>query len=347
VEEGEAQQLQSMLDGLKTFIAGSSDIDGVTFPAKKDVHLSSGAKASPTERSAGIVAPPAAPVASQDGALALDYAYLQSLLDSVGAGESLPSLPAPAPHASVPASAGASSETEGDEDKQSREQKDLLRYFSQADMEELDSEAGVEDGRNEDDSDSEDSEDDRDGERAADLYLRQVLSSNNKSAFNKGSTAKNSRPAPSSPLRPEPSAAVVSPSVQGVGGGFLRSKNGNGGSASRGAQELDSDDEVEEASSALPAPLPADAPPAVPRAGHGSVDSDDEDEDGFQGGAGDSEVDEVDEEDLEGMYASLDPETIREFQVHPHLLRSIYVATFSCGAPPCERKDVVVITINV
>jgi hypothetical protein len=323
-EEAEAQQLQGMLDGLKSFMAGSSDIDGVSFPANKEARSASKAPALAPSPAVALAAP-AAPVAAQEGALALDYDHVQALLKSMAAGGALPSLSSLGGTSAAPTSVptpDVSTEAESEEDKQRLEQKDLLRYFSQADMEEIDSEGGEEGGMNDEDSDSEDSEDDRDGERAADLYLREVLSSNNKSAFNKASSAKDSSArqpasaAPTSPLRPQQSAAVVSPSMLGVGGGYLRGGSG-GGSAHRAVEELDSDDEVEEgATTAAPALATAKVASSVPRAVRGLVDSDDEDEDedegGFREGAGDSEAD---EEDLEGMYASLDPETIREFQV--------------------------------
>jgi len=210
-DEASAAALQSMLDGFKTFMEGSSDVDGISFAPSAAVSRE------PPSSSLGDK-----PAPDSTGSLQLDYDLLDSLLQ----GGTLPP--------STPLLVAASVEEGAEEQARTaagKERADLAGYFSKEDLRQLDSDG--------EDSDSEDEdEDDRQGAHAADQYLENIFKS---SASNKSAPAGHA--GPSSPAEAGTAQAADS-ALLGVGGGYLQPSP----TRRRGASvDVDSDDEVEEA----------------------------------------------------------------------------------------------------
>jgi hypothetical protein len=333
----DAAQLQRMLDGLKSFMAGSSDLDGVTptgVGATKSVPSAKKDLVSPPAPGRASVGPAAgsgeAPVS---GGLQLDYSLLNSLMQSV-------SLHADGTGASaavgVPAASDVANSAGPDKDATPANNAalnvadDLTQYFTHEDL----NDAQNRDSDDDSDDDNSDNEDeDQRGADSADKYLQQILAENaqrgNNSIHPSTSAANRGSGAGEGLVSKEPTSAGA---VLGLGGGILRSGSGVAHSGDV-AEDIDSDDEiVEVAPVAKPAPKPTSAATTqsaqqktrpVMTAGNGTAgvgpkpvaaesapwgdDSDDSDDmDGD---------DEEEEEDWDAKYDNLDPQTIREFQV--------------------------------
>jgi hypothetical protein len=333
----DAAQLQRMLDGLKSFMAGSSDLDGVTPAGSK-----SAAKSVPSAKQ-DLVSPPVpsrtsvgpaagSGEASVSGGLQLDYSLLNSLMQSASLhadGTTASAVGVPPPE-NVANSAGLDKDATPGDNAAPDVADDLAQYFTNEDL----NDAQNRDSDDDSDDDNSDNEDeDQRGADSADKYLQQILAENaqrgnnsvhpSTSAANRGSGAGDG-------LVSKGSTSVGA--VLGLGGGILR---GGSGVAHSGdvSEAIDSDDEIVEVApttksaakpnsaattqSAQQKTRPATSvsnrtagvgaqPVAAGNAPWGDDSDDSDDVDG---------EDEEEEEDWDAKYDSLDPQTIREFQV--------------------------------
>jgi hypothetical protein len=337
----DAAQLQRMLDGLKSFMAGTSDLDGVTPTGSKS------AAKSATSAKHNLTCPPApsrtsvGPAAtsgevSVSGGLQLDYSLLNSLMQSA----SLQSDGSAATAAvGVPAindvtnSAGVAKDTTPANNAAPDVADDLTQYFSHEDLNDAQNRDSDDDS---DDDNSDDEDEDEQGAVSADKYLQQILAENaqrgNNSVQTSASGANRASGAGEGLVSKESDSVGA---VLGLGGGILRSGSGVAHSGDV-FEAIDSDDEIVEVApttksaakatsaattqSAQQTTRPATSvsngtagvgakPVAAECApwGDDSDDSDDMDGEGEGEGEGD--------EDWNAMYDSLDPQTIREFQV--------------------------------
>jgi hypothetical protein len=332
----DAAQLQRMLDGLKSFMAGSSDLDGVTPTGSKS------AAKSATSAKKDLVSPPApsrasvgAAVASDEapvpGGLQLDYSLLNSLMQSVSLhadGTAATAVGVPAV-SDVTNSAGVAKDTTPANNAAPNVADDLAQYFSHEDLNDAQN-GDSDDDSDDDNSDNED--EDEQGAHSADKYLQQILAENaqrGNSVHPSSSAANRASGAGDGLVGKEPTSVGA---VLGLGGGILRSGCAAANSADV-PEDIDSDDEIVEVtpttkSAAKPSSAattqsahqktrPATSVPngtagvgAQPVAagsapwGGDSDDSDDMDGDGVG-----------EEEDWDATYDNLDPQTIREFQV--------------------------------
>jgi hypothetical protein len=340
----DAAQLQRMLDGLKIFMAGTSDLDGVTTTGSKSAAKSvTSAKqniVSPSAPSRASVDPAAGSgEASVSGGLQLDYSLLNSLMQSVSlhadgtTANAAVGVPAPE---RVAHSASLAQDTTPADNAAPDVADDQAQYFTNEDLN--DAQKGDSDDDSDDDNSDNEDEDQR-GADSADKYLQQILAENarrgNNSAQPSTSAANRASGAGDCLVSKEPRSAGA---VLGLGGGILRSDRTTANSADV-SEDTDSDDEiVEVAPVAKPAAKTTSAAAAAttqstqqktrpatsvgssstgvgakPAAagsapwGDDSDDSDDMDGEGEGEGEGD--------EDWDATYDSLDPQTIREFQV--------------------------------
>ena len=229
-EEASAASLQAMLDGFKSFMEGSSDVDGISFgsaPAPKAKKSSASLAPSMKAESATDNSSPA--VGSFSGDLELDYAYLETLMQNASIA------PVPSAVDKTPVLSESEQAEELARVAAEKERADLSGYFSKEDLRPLDSDD--EEGEEGEDSGSDDDADDAEGAAAADQYLESILHSSRAGPSN----------APNVPAAAVPSSDGA---VLGVGGGFLSANSSNNNSGRRrGATAevvmLDSDDEPE------------------------------------------------------------------------------------------------------
>jgi hypothetical protein len=336
----DAAQLQCMLDGLKSFMAGSSDLDGVTPTGSKS------AAKSVTSAKHNLTCPPApsrtsvGPAAtsgevSVSGGLQLDYSLLNSLMQSVSlhadgtAATAAVGVPAVS---DVTNSAGVAKDTTPTNNAAPDVADDLAQYFTKEDLNDAQNSESDDDS---DDDNSDNEDEDQRGADSADKYLQQILAENaqrgNNSVQTSASGANRGSGAGDGLVRKESTSVGA---VLGLGGGILRSGSGVAHSADV-SEDIDSDDEIVEvapvakpaakATSAAAATTqstqqktrPATsvgssstgvgAKPAVAESAPWGDDSDDSDDADGEG--------EGDEEDWDAKYDNLDPQTIREFQV--------------------------------
>jgi hypothetical protein len=332
----DAAQLQRMLDGLKSFMAGTSDLDGVTPTGSK-----SAAKSMPSAKQ-NIVSPIVGPAVASDeaavsGGLQLDYSLLNSLMQSASLhadGTTANAAVGVSAPERVAHSASLAQDTTPADNAAPDVADDLAQYFTNEDLNDAQN-GDSDDDSDDDNSDNED--EDQQGAVSADKYLQQIFAENaqrgNNSVHPSSSAANRASGTGEGLVSKEPNSVGA---VLGVGGGILRS--GSGVACSGDVFEaIDSDDEiVEVAPTTKSAAKPTSAAAAaaatqaaqqktrpVTTAGNGTAgmgakplaaecapwgddsdDSDDMDGDGVG-----------EEEDWDAKYDSLDPQTIREFQV--------------------------------
>ena len=247
----ETNKLQGMLDGLKAFVAGSSDIDGVSFPSE-----AIGKACSTKDRKSSPQSGETVLVTSKTGALVLDYDYMKSILSTVNTTTDT-TAPTDAPST--------------DTSCRMAESNDLKQYFSSVDLEEPEADADESSDESSDDDEETSAGKGRSEQRelAADSYIHNILYSK---------TSKSSAETEAS--HTNTSHEVSATGFLGVGGGLV-SKSGVKSRTSEKNQciEIDSDDEVEDTS-------PTDG-------------------DGI----------EEEEIDYDSLYESLDPESIKKYQV--------------------------------
>ena len=270
-----AQTLQGMLDGFKTFLGGSSDVDGVSFsaPSGGSGGADGGIKSKKKKAAPGeycdieftlsyidlilmcnispifAVASVSTIVAeSSTGPLDLDYAFLDSLLGGTAASEASEPATGPASTGMVSPATGEGPDqaTDSGLSETEKERADLSTYFSQEDLRQLSDSDSDSDGDKDEGSDSEDSDDEA-GMSSADRYLEGIFKANKSkesgdSAGGSSSMRPVAGPAPAAAPAPVPSVSAKG-AVLGVGGGVIQS---TASSRQRlDSEGVDSDDEIE------------------------------------------------------------------------------------------------------
>lgn len=311
VEDREAaQNLQSMVDGIKSFLQGSSDIDGVALHNGKPAGRAGKAKQMDVP---AVLTPEKTTNASaivEDVAgvgLTLDMSYLDSLLlgahttaapalvaGGKGSDSNAQSTQQPTPSCNI---GSATTNTTGN-----AEAVDLAGYFSKEDLEEFNSDAEEGDSGEESDLDE---ADDLQGSHAVDTFLESVLSSNSHIRSDKGKASRNAEP-PAPYARSESGAVTDGAAVLGIGTGYLSPSGAMNRSSSNShkGQKLDSDDEVD----------PVDDTQQL-------------------GGPGAEDTQSVDSNDFN--QDGLDEETIKEFQVTIVFESDVYVAVVCVSIKCC------------
>jgi hypothetical protein len=344
----DAAQLQRMLDGLKSFMAGSSDLDGVTpteskSAAKSETFAKKDLAGPPAPSRARVGAAVASDEAPVSGGLQLDYSFLNSLMQSA-------SLHADGTAASdVANSAGLDTDTTPGNNAAPDVADDLAQYFTKEDLNDAQKRDSDDDS---DDGNSDNEDEDQQGAVSADKYLQQVFAENaqrgNNSAQTSTSAANRASGTGEGLVRKEPNSVGA---VLGVGGGILRSGSAVANSADV-SEAIDSDDEIVEVApttksvakptsaattqsaqqKARPATAAGNSPAVVgakPVTAESAPWGDDSDDSDDMDGEGDGEEE---EEDWDATYDNLDPQTIREFQVSERTLSTCTsVVIIICG----------------